>query len=57
MENISIIRQRYQEAYAIYNTGKDTAYYEGKIVGIVEAVAAVKGISWIEADNLLRNVQ
>jgi hypothetical protein len=57
MENLDIIRQRYQEAYAIYNTGKDTAYYEGKIVGIVEAVAAIKGISWIEADNLLRNVQ
>jgi hypothetical protein len=57
MENIDIIRQRYAEAYAIYNTGKDTAYYEGKIVGIVEAVAAIKGISWIEADNLLRKAQ
>ena len=57
MENLDNIRQKFQEAYAIYNTGKDTAYYEGKIVGIVEAVAAIKGISWIEADNLLRNVQ
>jgi hypothetical protein len=54
MENLSIVRQRYAEAYAIYNTGKDTAYYEGKIVGIVEGVAACLGISWIEADNLLR---
>jgi len=54
MENLAIIRQRYQEAYAIYNTGKETAYYEGKIVGIVEGVAAMMNISWIEADNLLR---
>jgi hypothetical protein len=54
MEKLEIIRQRYAEAYAIYNTGKDTAYYEGKIVGIVEGVSAMLGISWIEADNLLR---
>jgi hypothetical protein len=57
MENIQIIRQRYQEANAIYATGKDTAYYEGKIVGIVEVVAACLGISWIEADNLLRKTE
>lgn len=57
MENIDILRQKFQEAYAIYNTGKDTAYYEGKIVGIVETVAAIKGISWIEADVLLRRAQ
>lgn len=54
MENLNIIRQRYAEANAIYNTGKDTAYYEGKIVGIVEGVAACLNITWIEAEVLLR---
>jgi hypothetical protein len=53
MENINITRQRYQEARNVYNTGKDNAYYEGKMVGIVEAVAAIKGISWIEAEVLI----
>jgi len=57
MEKLEIIRQRYAEAYASYNTGKDTAYYEGKIVGIVEGVAAMTDISWIEADNLLRKTE
>jgi hypothetical protein len=53
MESIEFIRQRYQEARNAYNTGKDNAYYEGKMVGIVEAVASIKGISWIEADILM----
>ena len=57
MENLDTLRQKFQEAVDDYNTGKDTAYYEGKIVGIVETVAAIKGISWIEADNLLSNAQ
>ena len=53
MEKIEIIRQRYQEARDIYNTGKDNAYYEGKMVGIVEGVAYMMGISWIEAQVLI----
>ena len=57
MESIEFIRQRYQEARNAYNTGKDNAYYEGKMVGIVEAVASIKGISWIEADILMNKIE
>lgn len=59
MENIDIIRQKFQEACAIYATasGHTASYQEGKMVGMVEAVATIKGISWIEADVLLRKVQ
>ena len=53
MESIEIIRQRYQEARNAYNTGKDNAYYEGKMVCIVEGVAYMMGISWIEAEVLI----
>jgi len=53
MENIEIIRQRYQEARDAYLTVKDNAYYEGKMVGILEGVAICLGISWIEADILI----
>ena len=56
MEKIEIIRQRYQEARNAYNTSLHSAgsyYYEGKMVGIVEGVAAGMGISWLEADILI----
>ena len=56
MEKIEIIRQRYQEARNAYNTSLHSAssyYYEGKMVGIVEGVAYVMGISWIEAEVLI----
>jgi hypothetical protein len=56
MEKIEIIRQRYQEARNAYNTALHAPaayYYEGKMVGIVEGVAAGMGISWLEADILI----
>jgi hypothetical protein len=53
MEKIEIIRERYQEARNAYNTDKNNAYYEGKMVGIVEGVAYIMGISWIEAEVLI----
>jgi hypothetical protein len=53
MEKIEFIRQRYQEARDAYNTSKNNAYYEGKMVGIIEGVAYIMGISWIEADILM----
>ena len=53
MEKIEIIRERYQEARNAYNTSKNNAYYEGKMAGIVEGVAYIMGISWIEAEVLI----
>jgi hypothetical protein len=59
MENISIIRAKFQEAVDDYNAShsEEASYYEGKIVGYIEALSFIKGISYIEADVLLRNVQ
>lgn len=56
MEKIENIRARFQEAVKVYNTasGSDASYYEGKMVGMIEAVAELLGIEWIEADVLLR---
>ena len=59
MDNFECLRQKFQEAYAIYATasGMSFHYNEGKIVGMIEAVAYIKGISFIEADVLLRKTQ
>lgn len=59
MEKIEIIRQRFQEAVNAYSTssGASASYYEGKIVGLTEAVSYWMGISWIEADVLLRKTE
>ena len=56
MENIEVIREKFQESTRIYATSHDStaAYYEGKMVGMIEGVAAMMGITWIEADVLLR---
>ncbi len=59
MENLDIIRAKFQEAVDDYNAShsEEASYYEGKIVGYIEALSFIKGISYIEADVLLRNVQ
>ncbi len=59
MDKIEIIRQRFQEAQNAYSTasGASASYYEGKIVGMIEAVSYLMGISWIEADVLLRKTE
>jgi hypothetical protein len=59
MENLDTVRARFQEAcnaYAI-TSGAASHYYEGVMTGIVDAVAAMLGISWIEADVLLRKTK
>lgn len=35
-------------------SGEEWEYFEGKTIGIVDALAAVLGIEWIEADVALR---
>ena len=59
MEKIEIIRQKFTEACAIYDTASGTtaAYQEGKMIGMIEGVAAMMDISWMEADNLLRKTE
>ena len=59
MENLDTLRQKFQEAVDDYNAShsEEASYYEGKIVGYIEAVSWVKGISYIEADVLLRKAQ
>jgi len=59
MENLDIIRAKFQEVVDDYNAShsEEASYYEGKIVGYIEAVSFIKGISWIEADVLLRKTQ
>lgn len=59
MEKIETIRQKFQEACAIYATasGPMASYQEGKMVGMIDAVALLMDISWIEADVLLRKTQ
>jgi hypothetical protein len=59
MENLDIIRAKFQEAVDDYNAShsEEASYYEGKIVGYIEALSFIKGISYIEADVLLRKKQ
>jgi len=59
MKNLNTIRARFQEACNAYATtsGTQSAYYEGKIVGMVDAVSEMLGISWVEADVLLRKTE
>ena len=56
MEQIEVIRGKFQEAARIYanSNGPDAHYNEGKMVGMIESVAYMMGITWIEADVLLR---
>ena len=55
MEKIEIIRQRYHEARKAYATASGPAahYYEGKMVGIVDTMVELLGISWITAEVML----
>jgi hypothetical protein len=59
MENIDIIRQRYQDTVKEHKnaSGADARYYVGKLVGMADAVSDILNISWIEADMLLRKAQ
>jgi hypothetical protein len=56
MENITVIRDKFQETVNLYDSsfGSTSAYYEGKIVGMIEGVAAMLSITWIEAEIMLR---
>ena len=56
MEKIELVREKFKEAARIYATSKDSTahYYEGKMVGMVEGIASLLEITWIEADVLLR---
>lgn len=56
MEKIEVIREKFRDTCDSYRTsyGSDAAYNEGKMVGMIEGVAAMLGITWIEADVLLR---
>jgi|APCry1669189000_1035189.scaffolds.fasta_scaffold435649_1 hypothetical protein len=56
MERIEVIRKKFREANLLYKTysGYDAIFYEGKMVGMIEGVASMMGITWIEADVLLR---
>ena len=56
MEKLETIRQKFREACAIYATasGPTASYQEGKMVGMIDTVAMMMDISWIEADVLLR---
>lgn len=53
--NLDTVRQRYHEARKAYATssGPSARYYEGKMVGIVDTVADLLGISWIATEVLL----
>ena len=56
MEKIEVLRAKFKEVNAIYATSSGTEFHynEGKIVGMIEGVAAMMGITYIEADVLLR---
>lgn len=56
MERIEVIRKKFQEANRLYKTysGYDAIFYEGKMIGMIEGVADMLDITWIEADVLLR---
>ena len=56
MEKIEVLQEKFKELCNQHKTshGYDASYYEGKMVGMIEGVSMLMGISWIEADVLLR---
>lgn len=51
MEKMDTLIAKYLEVAALYHTsnGPMASYYEGKMVGMAEAVADLLGITWLEA--------
>lgn len=59
MEKIENIRKVFRSVLEDFSkaSGSDAAYQHGKMVGIIEGVSMMMGISWIEADVLLRKTE
>ena len=57
MENMQTLRVKYQEFRQDFADAKgleDRSYRHGKMIGFIEAVSFAFGITWIEAEVLLR---
>lgn len=56
MKSVDLMRAKFRSAQEMMakTSGVSTCYWLGVSIGIVDVVAAVEGIQWIEADVLLR---
>lgn len=60
-EALAAIRAQWEDARAQrqfaheHETGTES-YFAGKYFGIVESVAAIEGMTWADADDLLRHM-
>jgi hypothetical protein len=60
MKNLQTLQAKYREFtqdFANAEGLEDGSYRHGKMIGFVEAVSFAFGITWIEAEVLLRNTQ